>query len=130
MAKHFTKDEATGIMKRQIDSLIFTNEEFINERTIKELVLNQGLPDRENPNSDKYEICQIDFVKKHESQLNIALKNLKKFEYNDDLDSHKANRYYGPVLDKNEKSVYVGQMNNSIKEGRYKPFYVFRKFYR
>merc|ERR1711957_441029 len=117
MAKDFTKDDETGMMKRQIDSLIFSNEDFINERTIKELLNNQSLPDRENPNSNKYEICEIDFIKKHESQLNIVIKNLKKFQYNDDLPEHKNNRYYGPVLIRNEKSVYIGQMNYSIREG-------------
>ena len=117
MAKDFTKDEVTGMLKRQIDNLIFTHEDFINERTIKELLINQSLKDRENPDSKKYEICEIDFVKRHESQLNIVLKNLKSFSYNDDLNEHKANRYYGPVIVNNEKSVYVGQMRNSIREG-------------
>jgi hypothetical protein len=105
-------------LRCEMDQIIFKNDFFINERTIKDLLINQKQSDREPPPSSKYTLCEVDFITKPDSHLERLLKHMKPFKYNDDLDLHKDNRYHGPLYVLAENSVYVGQMNSDVREGK------------
>ena len=100
-----------------LDPVVISDSRFISDNTIKQLLAKKE-GRTQNPNPEKYADCDINIAA---SSVNYkpALKTIKPFDFDSSLDARfERNKYFGPFEVLGENSVYAGQMNGDVREGR------------
>ena len=92
-----------------VDAFIMEHDVMINDKTIKNLLINQSA-NRTNPDENKFVECNVEFSKKENSIFDGLLKNIRPFNYTDERDEDKELEFYGPLYVLSENSIYVGQV--------------------
>lgn len=111
----------------EIDEYIKFSDTLINDPKIKDLLISGKRS--QNPNMNKYSEAEYKLVPMKNSVFESLEKVLKPFVFDDDREDDVDNQYYGPQLLIEESSIYVGQMNHDIREGRGIQFFQDGSFY-
>ena len=106
-----------GIVTFRLNDLILKEEKLIGDSRIRD-ILKSGKTKGKNPNPLKYSECRLEPSTINDSNIHKMLRNIQRFEFDQDESDEDTRPIIGPYYVNNEAKVYIGQFEDDKMSGR------------